>query len=120
MTKLYKSLFFIILFFISKILSSQSLIGTQSNYAGSNSLSMNPASMTTSDVYFDFSLVNLGLSFYNNYAYIKANDFSAFVFSISFLVIKLATRTKTIITTIGIATTHGFSPTLLRVQPKKV
>ncbi len=81
MTKLYKSLFFIILFFVSKTLSSQSLIGTQSNFAGSNSLSMNPASMTTSDVYFDLSLINLGLSFYNNYAYIKANDFSNFVFS---------------------------------------
>ena len=81
MTKLYKSLFFILLLFVSKILFSQSLIGTQSSYAGSNSMSMNPASMTTSDVYFDFSLVNLGLSFYNNYAYIKANDFSAFVFS---------------------------------------
>ena len=69
MTELYKSLFFILLFFVSKILFSQSLIGTQSSYAGSNSMSMNPASMTTSDVYFDFSLVNLGLSFYNNYAY---------------------------------------------------
>ena len=81
MTKLYKSLFFIILFFISKILSSQSLIGTQSNYAGSNSLSMNPASMTTSDVYFDFSIINVGMSLYNNYAYLKANDFSSFIFS---------------------------------------
>lgn len=81
MTKSYR--FFFVLFFIlfSKILTSQSLVATQDNYAGSATMSMNPALMNSSNVYFDFSLANVGLSIFNDYAYIEGRDMSSFMFS---------------------------------------
>ena len=81
MTKSYR--IFLILFFVlfSNDLLSQSLIGSQGNYAGSSSLSANPAFINTSNVYFDLSIANVGLSVYNDYAYIKGRDMSSFLFS---------------------------------------
>lgn len=74
---IYLSLFLL----LSHISFSQSLIGTQSNYSGSNSLFMNPALMSTSHIYTDFSIANFGIVVYNDYAYIKGNDLRKFLFS---------------------------------------
>lgn len=60
---------------------SQSLIGSQSNYSGSNSLSMNPALITTSYVYSDISIANFGFTAFNDYAYIKGNDLRTLIYS---------------------------------------
>lgn len=81
MTKSYR--FFLILFFVLFFnnLLSQSLVGSQGNYAGSSTLSTNPAFINSSNVYFDFSIANVGLSLYNDYAYIKGRDMSSFIFS---------------------------------------
>ena len=75
--------FFLILFLFSftTCLFSQSLIGTQSNYAGSRSLSMNPALMSTSYLYSDFSIAATGLSFFNDFIYLKGSDLSKFLFT---------------------------------------
>lgn len=81
MTKSYR-LFLILTFvlFFNDLLS-QSLVGINGNYAGSSSLSTNPAFINTSNVYFDVAVANVGLSLYNDYAYIKGADMSSFIFS---------------------------------------
>lgn len=74
--------FLLILFILSFTtrLFSQSLIGTQSNYAGSRSLSMNPALMSTSYLYSDFSIAATGLSFFNDFIYLKGSDLNKLLF----------------------------------------
>ena len=49
-------------------------LGTSTNYSGSRGLAVNPSLMTTSYVYADFG-VNLGVSAYNDFAYINAKDY---------------------------------------------
>ena len=71
MTVFYRLIFFVLIFLNSLVLSSQSLVGVQSNYAGSRSLSMNPALMNTSYLYSDFYVANLSLSAFNDYVYIN-------------------------------------------------
>lgn len=67
------SLFLICFSFVVN-LNSQTFIGSQSNYAGSRALSMNPASLTTSNLRFDIALFQFGVMAYNDYAYMKSND----------------------------------------------
>lgn len=64
-------IFFLLLI---KEINSQSIIGLQSNYAGSNSVSLNPALLSSSHLYFDIGLANLGLMLSNDYAYIESKD----------------------------------------------
>lgn len=64
-------IFFLLLI---KEANSQSIIGLQSNYAGSNSVSLNPALLSSSHLYFDIGLANLGLLLSNDYAYIESKD----------------------------------------------
>lgn len=71
MTVFYRLIIFVLLFLNSLALSSQSLVGAQSNFAGSRSLSMNPALINASYLYSDFSVANLSLSAFNDYAYIS-------------------------------------------------
>lgn len=73
---LYKriSLSLLFLFLLFNGATAQSFIGSQSNYAGSNALRMNPASMTTSNLYFDVSLFQFGVMAYNDYAYLMSKD----------------------------------------------
>ena len=66
-------LFLTCLLFV-KNANSQSFIGSQSNYAGSHALSMNPASLTTSNLRFDIGLFQFGVMAYNDYAYLKSSD----------------------------------------------
>ena len=74
MLKGIKCLLFVFCFFCVGDLASQTVIGSQSNYAGSNAVSMNPASLTTSNLYFDVGFMGVGLSIYNDYAYIMGKD----------------------------------------------
>ena len=67
--------------FIYRCSYAQSLVGTQSNYSGSNSLSMNPALINTSFVYTDFSIANFGFTIFNDYAYIEGRDLMEMLFS---------------------------------------
>lgn len=67
------SLFLFCFFFVTNV-NSQTFIGSQSNYAGSYALSMNPASLTTSNLCFDRGIFQLGLSAYNDYAYLLSSD----------------------------------------------
>lgn len=80
MTFFHKSIFLFLFLFNSLFLFSQSLGGGQTNYAGSASLLTNPAFITTSNVYMDFSVASIGLSVYNDYAYVKGRDLSSFIF----------------------------------------
>ena len=66
--------FFLICLLFTTNVDSQSLIGSQSNYAGSHALSMNPASMTTSNLRFDIGLFQLGVMVYNDYAFVRSSD----------------------------------------------
>lgn len=52
---------------------SAQVLGTSTNYSGSRGLAVNPSLMTTSFVYSDFGL-NVGISAYNNFAFVKASD----------------------------------------------
>lgn len=52
---------------------SAQVLGTSTNYSGSRGLAVNPSLMTTSFVYADFGL-NVGISAYNNFAFVKASD----------------------------------------------
>lgn len=54
---------------------SAQVLGTVTNYSGSRGLAVNPSLMTTSFVYADFGL-NLGVSAYNDFAYINAKDYN--------------------------------------------
>lgn len=81
MTVLRRLFFIILLTFLTTNSFSQSLVGTQSNYAGSRSLSMNPALMSTSNLYSDFSVASLGLTFSNDFLYINGADLSKFFFT---------------------------------------
>lgn len=69
----FLSLFFICLFYATNV-NSQSFVVSQSNYAGSHALSMNPASLTTSNLCLDIGLFQFGLMAYNDYAYVKSGD----------------------------------------------
>ena len=81
MTELRKYFLLFFLSIFSCYVFSQSLIGTQSNYAGSRSLSMNPALMSTSYLYSDLSIATTGFSFFNDFAYLKSKDFNKLLFS---------------------------------------
>lgn len=74
---IFKKLIFkvFVLFFVFKngALTAQ-FLGTSTNYSGSRSLSVNPSLMTTSYVYADVGF-NLGVSAYNDFAYINAIDY---------------------------------------------
>lgn len=52
---------------------SAQVLGTATNYSGSRGLAVNPSLMTTSYVYADFGL-NIGVSAYNDFAYLHAKD----------------------------------------------
>lgn len=65
---------FLLAFFFVNELNAQSFIASQSNYAGSHALSMNPASLTTSNLRFDIGLFQFGLMAYNDYAYLRSRD----------------------------------------------
>ena len=54
---------------------SAQVLGTATNYSGSRGLAVNPSLMTTSYVYADFGL-NLGISAYNDFAYLHAKDYN--------------------------------------------
>lgn len=71
----------ILVFFCTKSLNSQIIIGVQNNYSGSRSLSLNPALMSTSYLYFDVSIANVGMMFINDYAYMRADDLKKVFFS---------------------------------------
>lgn len=58
-------------FFTNNI--SAQFLGSSTNYSGSSGLAVNPSLMTTSFVYSDFGL-NVGISAYNNFAFVKASD----------------------------------------------
>ena len=73
-------IFIYMLLLISTFSYSQTLIGTRSNYSGSNSLSLNPALISTSYLYADFSLFNFGIMAFNDFAYINGSDFRDFLF----------------------------------------
>ncbi len=79
--RILKYLFLSLSILITDNSFSQSLIELQSNYSGSNSLSMNPALITTSYVYTDISIANFGLSVFNDYAYIKGDDLRTLIYS---------------------------------------
>lgn len=79
--RILKHLLLALSLLICKHSFSQSLIGTQSNYSGSNSLSMNPALITTSFVYTDISIADFGFTAFNDYAYIKGIDLRELLFS---------------------------------------
>lgn len=75
-----KYIFIYILLLISTCSFSQTWKGTMSNYSGSNSLSLNPALISTSYLYADFSLFNFGIMAFNDFAYINGSDFRDFLF----------------------------------------
>lgn len=60
---------------------AQSLIGLQSNYAGSHAVNMNPASLTTSNIFMDIGLFSFGAITYNDFMYVKSKDFRNFIFN---------------------------------------
>lgn len=65
---------FLVSFLTFKNDVSAQVLGTATNYSGSRGLAVNPSLMTTSFVYADFGL-NLGVSAYNDFAYIYAKDY---------------------------------------------
>ncbi len=77
---IFKILFFIFITF-TKTANSQVIIGSQSNYAGSRALSLNPALITSSNLYFDFAIANLGVMAFNDFAYMKSSDAMKAIFS---------------------------------------
>lgn len=82
MLKGSKFLVLLLLFlFLHETINSQSFVGTQSNFSGYRSLSMNPSLMTTSNLYFDFSLVGVNVIAYDDYVYLKSSDLLKIAFS---------------------------------------
>lgn len=81
LNKITKTIVFLFLIFSVQLSKSQVLIGLQSNYSGSRSLSLNPALISTSHLYFDVAIANVGLMFFNDYAYMKSNDVMHAIFS---------------------------------------
>ena len=82
---LKNSKFLVLLFlflFLCEILNSQSFVGTQSNFSGSRSLSMNPSLLTTSNLYFDLNIIGVGMTAYNDCAYIKSSDLMKMFYSL--------------------------------------
>lgn len=79
--KIIRVILFLFFSFNVQLSNSQILIGLQSNYSGSRSLSLNPALLSTSHLYFDVALANVGLMAFNDYAYMKSNDITRAVFS---------------------------------------
>lgn len=59
---------------------SAQVLGTATNYSGSRGLAVNPSLMTTSYVYADFGL-NLGISAYNDFAYLHAKDLFSLIYN---------------------------------------
>lgn len=59
--------------------SAQDLSGSFSNYSGSRSLIVNPAGLSTSNVYFDVGL-SASFNFSNNFLYLEGTDFTKYVF----------------------------------------
>lgn len=61
--------------FFSSIAPGQDMLGlTAGNYAGTSSISMNPAYMPSSRYYLDFNLLEVHSYFGNNYHYIHGHD----------------------------------------------
>lgn len=77
--KLY--IFFVLMFVCvcTGRVSAQDLSGSFSNYSGSRSLIVNPAGLSTSNVYFDVGL-SASFNFSNNFLYLCGTDFTKWVF----------------------------------------
>lgn len=60
-------------------ISAQDLSGSFSNYSGSRSLIVNPAGLSTSNIYFDAGL-SASFNFNNNFFYLDGADFTKYVF----------------------------------------
>lgn len=79
--KFFKIVVFIFLLFSVQLSKSQVVIGLQNNHAGSRSLSLNPSLMSTSHLYFDVALANVGLLAFNDYAYVESSDLMNAIFT---------------------------------------
>jgi hypothetical protein len=61
--------------------SSQEMLGiVNSNYAGSNSLLINPGALMNSKLYSDFNIISFGAFANSNYLYIHKEDYKPFQF----------------------------------------
>lgn len=81
MDKMAAIVAFALVFLCAKSLNSQIIIGAQNNYSGSKSLSLNPALMSSSHLYFDVAIANVGLVLTNDYAYMRSVDLKNVLFS---------------------------------------
>jgi len=84
-----KSFLFLVVFvticFSANCVKAQSLVGKTDNYAGSQSLSLNPSAMSVSYLYADFGL-NVGVTGYNNYFFYRSFDMVKTVFDSTYKV----------------------------------
>ncbi|MFT5279071.1 MAG: hypothetical protein ACI9P8_000704 [Bacteroidia bacterium] len=72
-----KTLWFTLIFLISVHLTvAQEMLGiANSNFAGTNGVALNPASMVDSKVWLDVNIVGVDVYFNNNFAYYSKEDF---------------------------------------------
>ncbi len=72
-------LYLLVFLLMSKIGSSQEMLGvTLGNYSGVSSIMVNPAMIANTKYYLDINLVSADVFFRNNFAYIPASDASIY------------------------------------------
>lgn len=72
---------FITCVLLANNLISQSLVGVQSNYSGSDYMALNPAELVSSNHYFDFTVFSANVSVDNDFMFVYNKDLTQYMFN---------------------------------------